>query len=68
MLYAATPIDASLFGLYIHQNYTQFCDELEQCDSVMEGLSWLDANGGENVRLTRYTFPLHSHTNYEIVV
>jgi len=34
MLYASTPIDASLFGLYIHQNYTQFCSSLEQCSSL----------------------------------
>ncbi|KAA1477918.1 Rad17-domain-containing protein [Dentipellis sp. KUC8613] len=46
-LYAATPIDASLFGLYVHQNYTQFCDEMEQCAGIADALSWCDANGGE---------------------
>ncbi|KAF8483310.1 Rad17-domain-containing protein [Russula ochroleuca] len=48
MLYASTPIDASLFGLYIHQNYTQFCSGFEQCSSLIENLSWADSNGSEN--------------------
>ncbi|KAH9989612.1 Rad17 cell cycle checkpoint protein-domain-containing protein [Russula vinacea] len=48
MLYASTPIDASLFGLYIHQNYTQFCSGLEQCSSVIDNLSWTDSNESEN--------------------
>ena len=49
MLYASTPIDASLFGLYIHQNYTQYCSTLEQCSSLIDDLSWTDANGSGNV-------------------
>jgi hypothetical protein len=49
MLYASTPIDASLFGLYIHQNYTQYCSTLEQCSSLIDNLSWTDANKSENV-------------------
>ena len=49
MLYASTPIDASLLGLYIHQNYTQFCSGLEQCSSVIDNLSWTDSNESENV-------------------
>ena len=49
MLYASTPIDASLFGLYIHQNYTQYCSSLEQCSSLIDSLSWADANESENV-------------------
>ncbi|KAI0262615.1 Rad17 cell cycle checkpoint protein-domain-containing protein [Gloeopeniophorella convolvens] len=48
MLYASTPIDASLFGLYIHQNYTQYCTTVEQCDSLIDILSWTDSNGSEN--------------------
>ncbi|KAH9996697.1 Rad17 cell cycle checkpoint protein-domain-containing protein [Russula compacta] len=48
MLYASTPIDASLFGLYIHQNYTQYCSSLEQCSSLIENLSWTDINQSEN--------------------
>ncbi|THH14857.1 hypothetical protein EW146_g5546 [Bondarzewia mesenterica] len=61
MLYADTPIDASLFGLYIHQNYTQFCDEVEQCDGVVDGLSWLDANGGESWYQTNpYSFHMQT--------
>ncbi len=49
MLYSSTPIDTSLFGLYIHQNYTQFCSSLEQCSSLVDNLSWTDANESENV-------------------
>ncbi|KAF8496473.1 P-loop containing nucleoside triphosphate hydrolase protein [Russula emetica] len=48
MLYASTPIDASLFGLYIHQNYTQYCSSLEQCSSLIDNLSWTDSNESEN--------------------
>ncbi|GBE84471.1 P-loop containing nucleoside triphosphate hydrolase protein [Sparassis crispa] len=47
MLYADTPIDASLLSLYVHQNYTQYCNELDQCDAEADWLSWLDASGGE---------------------
>ena len=49
MLHASTPIDASLFGLYIHQNYTQYCSSLEQCSSLIDNLSWTDSNESENV-------------------
>ena len=48
-LYADTPIDASLLSLYIHQNYTQYCNTLEECDALMDSLSWIDASGGETV-------------------
>ncbi|KAF9462541.1 Rad17 cell cycle checkpoint protein-domain-containing protein [Collybia nuda] len=47
VLYADSPIDSSLFSLYIHQNYTQFCDTVEQCDGVADWLSWVDSSGGE---------------------
>lgn len=49
MLYADTPIDASLLSLYIHQNYTQYCATLDECEALMDSLSWVDASGGENV-------------------
>ncbi|KAI0317547.1 Rad17 cell cycle checkpoint protein-domain-containing protein [Amylostereum chailletii] len=62
-LYASTPIDASLFGLYIHQNYTQFCTDIEQCDRLVDGLSWVDANGGENVGLSFLFFWIWYETN-----
>ncbi|KAI0301597.1 Rad17 cell cycle checkpoint protein-domain-containing protein [Multifurca ochricompacta] len=42
-LFTSTPIDASLFGLYIHQNYTQYCTNLEQCNSNGPE-NWYDAN------------------------
>ncbi|KAI0056332.1 P-loop containing nucleoside triphosphate hydrolase protein, partial [Artomyces pyxidatus] len=61
MLYAATPIDAGLFGLYIHQNYTLFCGEVDECAGVMDALSAVDAGGGENWYETNpYTFHLHA--------
>ncbi|KAI0746491.1 P-loop containing nucleoside triphosphate hydrolase protein [Daedaleopsis nitida] len=47
MLYGDTPIDASLLSLYIHQNYTQYCDSLDECEALMDSLSWVDASGGE---------------------
>ncbi|KAI0764825.1 P-loop containing nucleoside triphosphate hydrolase protein [Fomes fomentarius] len=47
MLYADTPIDASLLSLYIHQNYTQYCNTLDECEALMESLSWVDSSGGE---------------------
>ena len=49
-LYADTPIDASLLSLYIHQNYTQYCTTLDECDTLMDSLNWVDSSGGENVR------------------
>ena len=49
MLYADSPIDSSLFGLYVHQNYPQFCDGVEHCEGVSEWLSWVDWNGGDDV-------------------
>ncbi|KAG6336985.1 hypothetical protein ID866_2086 [Astraeus odoratus] len=55
-LTADSPIDSSLLGMYIHQNYTQFCTEIEQCEGVCDGLSWTDWVGG-NLMNTPYTFP-----------
>ncbi|KAI6129591.1 Rad17 cell cycle checkpoint protein-domain-containing protein [Pisolithus croceorrhizus] len=52
---ADSPIDSGLFGLYIHQNYTQFCADIEQCDGVCDGLSWADWVGGDFS--TPYAFP-----------
>ncbi|KAI0763953.1 Rad17-domain-containing protein [Trametes elegans] len=46
-LYADTPIDASLLSLYVHQNYTQYCSTLDECDALMDSLSWVDSSGGE---------------------
>lgn len=46
-LYADSPIDSSLFSLYIHQNYTQFCTEMEEAEGVADWLSWVDSSGGE---------------------
>ena len=49
-LYADTPIDSSLFSLYIQQNYTQFCNDVDECEGVSDWLSWVDWSGPEEVR------------------
>lgn len=46
-----SPIDSSLLGLYIHQNYTMFCTDVDQCDGVCEGLSWVDCVGGVSTNI-----------------
>ncbi|KIK63965.1 hypothetical protein GYMLUDRAFT_40178 [Collybiopsis luxurians FD-317 M1] len=46
-IYADSPIDSSLFSLYIHQNYTQFCTNVDECDGIADWLSWADSSGGE---------------------
>lgn len=52
-----SPIDSSLLGLYIHQNYTMFCTDIDQCDGVCEGLSWADYVGGHLPSTTPHAFP-----------
>ncbi|KAF8529721.1 Rad17-domain-containing protein [Hysterangium stoloniferum] len=47
-LYADSPVDTSLFSLYLHQNYTQFCDDIEDCDKICDLLSWIDSSGSES--------------------
>ncbi|KII85455.1 hypothetical protein PLICRDRAFT_56696 [Plicaturopsis crispa FD-325 SS-3] len=47
-LYADSPIDSSLYSLYIHQNYPQFCDDIDHCEGVSEWMSWVDSSGGES--------------------
>ncbi|KAI0027661.1 Rad17 cell cycle checkpoint protein-domain-containing protein [Vararia minispora EC-137] len=60
-LYSSTPIDASLFSLYIHQNYTPFCATLEHSDALIDNLSWVDANGGDNwYEQNPYAFHLYA--------
>lgn len=49
MIYADSPIDSSLFSLYLHQNFTQFCTDVDECDGVADWLSWADSSGGEAV-------------------
>lgn len=48
-LYADSPIDSSLLALYVHQNYTQYCSELDDCMGIIDWLSWVDFSGGEQV-------------------
>ncbi|EGO29654.1 hypothetical protein SERLADRAFT_445435 [Serpula lacrymans var. lacrymans S7.9] len=52
VLYADSPIDSSLLGLYIHQNYTQFCNDIDESAAVAEWLSWADWGGGDDPVLT----------------
>ncbi|KAE9384487.1 checkpoint protein Rad24 [Gymnopus androsaceus JB14] len=35
-IYADSPIDSSLFSLYIHQNFTQFCTDVDECDGIAD--------------------------------
>ncbi|KAF8601784.1 P-loop containing nucleoside triphosphate hydrolase protein [Ceratobasidium sp. AG-I] len=62
-LHADSPVDASLFTLYVQQNYTQFCDDVDECMGLAEALS--EADGGMGVlddgpttssALARHTF------------
>ncbi|KAK0200003.1 Rad17 cell cycle checkpoint protein-domain-containing protein [Desarmillaria ectypa] len=46
-LYSDSPIDSSLYSLYLHQNYTQFCNDVDECDGIADNLSWVDSSGGE---------------------
>ncbi|KIK82071.1 hypothetical protein PAXRUDRAFT_832422 [Paxillus rubicundulus Ve08.2h10] len=52
-----SPIDSFLLGTYIHQNYTQFCTDIDQCDGICEGLSWVDCVSGTQFTSTPYAFP-----------
>ncbi|KAF9070729.1 Rad17 cell cycle checkpoint protein-domain-containing protein [Rhodocollybia butyracea] len=46
-IYGDSPIDSSLFSLYIHQNYAQFSTDVDHCDGIADWLSWADSSGGE---------------------
>ncbi|KAG2156755.1 Rad17 cell cycle checkpoint protein-domain-containing protein [Suillus bovinus] len=52
-----SPIDSSLLGLYIHENYTMFCTDVDQCDGICDGLSWVDCVGGHLPSTTPHAFP-----------
>ncbi|KAG8931741.1 Cell cycle checkpoint protein rad17 [Tulasnella sp. 418] len=45
VLYADSPVDTSLLSLYVHQNYTQYCNDVDECDGVMSWLSISDTIG-----------------------
>lgn len=62
-LYAETPIDASLLSLYVQHNYTQYCDTLDECDGVMDWLSYVDSSGGESVCLISWFRSFTHSTN-----
>ncbi|KAG8738699.1 Cell cycle checkpoint protein rad17 [Ceratobasidium sp. 414] len=46
-LHADSPVDASLFTLYVQQNFPQFCDEIDECWGLADALS--EADGGMGV-------------------
>lgn len=55
MIYRDTPIDSSLLSLFVHQNYTLFCNEVDESDALSEWLSISDrflANDGVSVFLS----------------
>ena len=39
MLFSDSPVDTSLMTLYLHQNYTQFCSDVEHADAICSVLS-----------------------------
>lgn len=39
MLWRSMPTDSSTLQAFLHQNYTQFCDTIEQCASLSEAVS-----------------------------
>ncbi|CEH15783.1 Checkpoint RAD17-RFC complex, RAD17/RAD24 component [Ceraceosorus bombacis] len=41
-LWTEVPVDTPMLQLYLHQNYPPFCDDVEQCDLILEGLSFAD--------------------------
>ncbi|KAF8694695.1 Rad17 cell cycle checkpoint protein, partial [Rhizoctonia solani] len=46
-LHADSPVDSSLFSLYMQQNYTQFCDDIDECYGLADALS--EADGGMGI-------------------
>ncbi|KIJ54035.1 hypothetical protein M422DRAFT_42307 [Sphaerobolus stellatus SS14] len=58
-LYADSPVDTSLFALYLHQNYTQFCDEVDECEALCDWLSWIDSSGSESWQSQRNPHQFH---------
>ncbi|KAJ1027468.1 hypothetical protein NDA18_003474 [Ustilago nuda] len=42
-LWADLPVDSCVFQLYLHANFPQFCDEAEECESILEAFSAADA-------------------------
>jgi hypothetical protein len=43
VLFASAPVDSDLFTAYLHQNYTQFMTDTDECSNAMEYLSMSDA-------------------------
>lgn len=60
-LYANSPIDSSLYSLYLQQNYPDFCNTIEECDSASEYLSWVDAGCGADLPQMDTTNPFRFH-------
>lgn len=56
-LFDDAPVDANLFISYIHQNYTGFCKEIEECEGILDSMSASDALmriEGDRVRISSY--------------
>lgn len=56
-LFTEAPVDTSLYSLYLHQNYPLFCNDVDECASIMETLSGADSlrTDEDMVRLSRPT-------------
>ncbi|KIO18471.1 hypothetical protein M407DRAFT_225559 [Tulasnella calospora MUT 4182] len=62
VLYADSPVDTSLLSLYVHQNYTQFCDDVDECEALVANLSAVDTIGeGESWFPTTNLLPHSFH-------
>ncbi|KZO94552.1 hypothetical protein CALVIDRAFT_539005 [Calocera viscosa TUFC12733] len=61
-LYADSPVDISLLSAYCHQNYPQFCSELEELEVAAEWISYGEAFSMDsehiNMQLPEYAFHL----------
>ncbi|PWN17956.1 hypothetical protein BCV69DRAFT_285549 [Microstroma glucosiphilum] len=66
MALAGSSVDTSMLQLFSHHNYPAFCSEVEQCEGVMEGFSFTDADmkvrGGDGYS----TLPLSDHYSFLI--
>ncbi|QRV78107.1 cell cycle checkpoint Rad17 [Ceratobasidium sp. AG-Ba] len=45
-MHADSPVDASLFTLYVQHNYTQYCNEMDECWNIADALSLADGGMG----------------------
>ncbi|EPQ28938.1 uncharacterized protein PFL1_03738 [Pseudozyma flocculosa PF-1] len=65
-LWTDLPVDPSMFQLYLHQNYTAFTTDIEQCCEIASGISDADS-----IRCTREEYrhaALLSHYGFLVTV